>query len=539
MSIAIVSALTWEIFGRNRSALLMNAAIAAALGIAINLVGFAGPMSVMILVSFSLLFSSTFAYVDLNPRSLRAGFPRHILVLPLATWMLALVPILGGAAFISVFVLLWLRFLTGVHLSLLQQLAIAGAITALTSWMQAMSWELIRPRMAKLAVLALVSGLASLSLGSLLSEDELFLGRTGGAIALLALMAGGYFFAWMAVVRSRRGDAGEPGSSNQHLRTHSALYFGSSRMPGFSSGVAAQKWYESRVFGRLLPLCMLFFCAVFLSMLYFDVVRGKPSTIQVGLVLLTFCMTSPLVGSAYAWKSPQVPQAMLTPFFASLPLDDVELAFAKLSVSARSHLLGLAMALATIAAVVLLSDNNGQLESFGSWLLAQQGTRGAFCAVLLSGLFMTVATWTAGALLMAGAFYFAAVTWKKGIWKYLAALLGILALLKYAGWLRLDRRDFELLLGQAHIVALALLAASTLVAGFSLRSYARSHPLSALVKVLVGLIAVTAISLLLIWQLELPAKFSWALSGFAVAMGMGTLIPVLRMPVVIAMNRHG
>lgn len=538
MIIAPIAALGWEIFGRNKSALLMNAAIAAALGVAINVGGLAGPMNVMILVSFSLLFSSAFAYVELNPRSPRGGFPRHILVLPLATWMLALVPIMGGAAFISAFVLLWLRFLTGVHLSFVEQLAVAGAITTLLCWMQAMSWELIRLRMAKLALLTVVFILASVSLASLLSADEMFLGRTGGTVTLLATMLTGYFFAWVAVVRSRRGDAGEPGSSSKRLRTSSALHIGSLRMPELHSSVAAQDWYERRVFGRLLPVCMIFFCTLFLSMLFFDGVRSKPSTIEIGLVLFTFCMTSPLVGSAYAWKSPQVPRAMLTPFFAALPLDDVELAFAKLSASARSHLLGVAIVLVTIASIVLFSDNNGQVESIWSYLRAHQGTLGASCAVLLLGLFATVTTWTAGAFLMAGSFYFAVVDWKKGSWKYLVAFLGLLAVLKYSGWFRLNRQHIELLLAHALTIALVLLVTAVFFTAFSLRDYGRSNPLAALGKVLVGFIAVTAVSLVLIWQVSLSAQLHWALSCFAIAAGLSALIPILRLPALIGMNRH-
>jgi hypothetical protein len=538
MNMTPIGALSWEIFGRSKSALLMNTVIAAILGIAVSAGGLAGPMSIMILVSFCLLFASAFAYVDLNLRGTRSGFPRHILVLPLATWMLALVPIMGGAAFISAFVLLWLRFLTGVHLSFIEHLAIAGAITALLSWMQAMTWELIRPRMAKLAVLAVVVVLAAVSLTSLLSADAALLGRTGGTIALLATMGSGYLFAWMAVVRSRRGDAGEPGSSNKRLQTSSALYFGSSRMPGLNGGVAAQEWYEGRVFGRLLPVCMIMFCTLTLSMLFFDGVRNKSSAIEIGLVLFTFCMTAPVVGSAYAWKSPQVPRAMLTPFFAALPLNDVELAFAKLSASARSHLLGVAIVLVTIAAIIPISDNNSHIERLWSYLQSRQGIPGASCAVLLFGIFMTVTTWTAGAFLLASSFYFLVVDWSVRA-KYLVSLAGLLAAGKYSGWFGLERRNFELLLANALAIALVLLAASVIFAALSLRAYGRSHPLAALRKVLVTLIAMTVVSLLLIWQLNLSAQFHWALSCLAVAMGLSASIPILRMPVVIGMNRHG
>jgi hypothetical protein len=538
MIMAPLTALSWEILGRNRSALLMNVAISAVLGIAINAGGLAGPMSIMILVSFSLLFSSAFAYVDLNPRGTRGGFPRHILVLPLATWVLALVPILGGAAFISAFVLLWLRFLTGLHLSIVEQLAVAGAITAMLCWMQAMSWELIRLRMARLALLAVVFILASVSLASLLSADEgLFLGRTGGVITLLTTLSSGYGFAWLAVVRSRRGDAGEPGSSGTRLRTSSALYIGASRVPDSGGGLAAQNWYESRVFGRLLPVCILFFCALFMSMLFLDGVRHSPSAIEIGLVLFTFCLTAPLVGSAYAWKSPHVPRAMLSPFFAALPLDDVELAFAKLSVSARSHLLSVAIVLVTIAGILLISDDNRHIERVWSYLLAHQGMSGAVCAALLLLLFTTVTTWTAGAYLLTASFYFAVVDWKRS-WKYVVEVLVLLAVWKYSGWLRPNRHTLELMLAHADKIALALLAASAIFAAISFRRYCRSHPLSALGKVLVGFVALTTVSLVLIWQLTLSAQLHWALSGFAVAAGLNALIPILRIPGLIEMNRH-
>jgi len=538
MKMAPITALGWEIFGWNRSALLMNAAIGAALGVAVNVVGLAGPMSIMLLVSFSLLLASSFSYIDLNTRSSRAGFPRHILVLPVATWMLALVPILGGAVFISAFVLLWLRFLTSIRLSFVEQLALAGAITALSCWMQAMSWELIRVRLAKLAVLVIVSLLATLSLVSLLSEHALLLGRTGGTVTLLMTMSCGYFFAWMALVRSRRGDAGEAGPSNKRLRTHGVLTFGNSRMPELASGVEAQKWYESRVFGRLLPICLMIVCTLSLSMLLFDAVRSKPSGIEIGLVLLAFFMVSPLVGSAYAWKNPQLPRAMLAPFFAALPLDDVELAFAKLRASARSHLLGVMIVLVTIAAIIVLSDNNAKIEGIWTNLVAHQGTVGAYCVLLLLALFAAVLTWMAGALLMAAAFYFAAVQWKNGALKYLVVFLGLLAFLKYTGWFLLNRVTLQLLLVHAHTIAWVLLAVVLILATLSFRDYRRSNPLAALGKVLAGFVAMTAISLVLIWQVRMSAQLHWALSCFAITTSLGALIPILRLPVEIASNRH-
>jgi len=534
MNMAPFTALSWEIFGRNRSALLVSAAVAAALGIGINIAGWPGKASFLILASFSLLFSSTFGYVDLSPRNPRAGFPRHILVLPVSTWTLALVPILAGAAFLTAFVLLWLRFLMGIQLRLVEQSAIAVAIIAFSCWQQAMSWELIRLRLAKLAVLAVVSGLACLSLASVMSEDNLLLGRIGGVATLLAMMASGYFFAWIAVIRSRRGDAGEPGSPTKRLLTSWASNFGSPRMPELASGTAAQTWYEWRVFGRLAPVCMLFFCTLFLLMHVFHGVRSTPSAIEIGLVLFTFVMVSPLGGSSYAWKNPQVPRAMMTPFFAALPLDDVELAFAKLRMAARSHLLGVAIVLTTIVVIVLISDNNRQIESLWSNLRAQQGTPGASIAVLLLALFTTVATWTAGAFLMARSFYLAVADW-KGRWKY---FVGLFALLAAVGWLPLGREGMELLAAHALPIALALLAVALFFASLSLRDYGRTSPLAALHGVLAGFIAVTVVSPVLIWQLNLSAQHHWALTCFAIATVLCAMIPILRMPALIGMNRH-
>ena len=167
----------------------------------------------------ALQFAFIFSYVDLTAGSkMSGGFPKHILLLPAPTWLLALVPIVAGASFTSGFVLLWLHYVSGVHFSWARQLIIAAAIASLMCWLQAMSWELLPSPAMRIVLLTVVAIAAVVSVVSLLANesDNLF-GRTWGAAGLSVTALSGLGLAYLAVIRARPGDTLDFGAHVRRL----------------------------------------------------------------------------------------------------------------------------------------------------------------------------------------------------------------------------------------------------------------------------------------------------------------------------------
>ena len=174
-----IAALTGELFGKNKWAIVATTllppvgwfAARAYLGASPDAPA-AAPISFLILLGCAVQLACIFAYMDITSGGASGGFPKHILLLPAPTWLLALVPIVAGSVFISGFVLLWLRFVSAIHLSGIDQLVMVAAISSLMCWLQAMSWELLPGRALRIVVLTVAAIIAVLSVVSLLAPDS-------------------------------------------------------------------------------------------------------------------------------------------------------------------------------------------------------------------------------------------------------------------------------------------------------------------------------------------------------------------------------
>jgi hypothetical protein len=101
MYAAASTALAGEIFGKNKATLLFIALaipagwlIAAAWLSTMHRSGAASDIPVALTVGGILAFrlACPFCYADLDSEAMNKGFPRHILVLPAPTWLLASSP---------------------------------------------------------------------------------------------------------------------------------------------------------------------------------------------------------------------------------------------------------------------------------------------------------------------------------------------------------------------------------------------------------------------------------------------------------------
>jgi hypothetical protein len=550
MYVAASAALTREILGKHKKDLLSTTLVIPAVGFVAKVYltrhshmdpAVATPLlGVLLLPALALLLCSYFAYVDLTGGRPSAGFPRHILVLPVPTWLLALVPMVTGSLFIAAFLLLWLR-LTGIRFDWTEQLAIAGGVTASLCWIQALSWRLIQQRYVRLLTLAVVLTFAGMALISLLADDSHFLfGHSAGLLSLVCVIVSGYALAYLAVIRSRHGDTAESAASVRrlHVRTTPAWNRGT-RLPRLRDGAAAQKWFEWRVFGRLLPTGMILFGSLVVLMMAFERIRTKPSVIELAMLAFLFLLIASLTGGAYASQSLETSRVELGLFRAALPLSDWELASSKLSLAIRSHLLSLLIVLVVIATVLLTSSNNTAVTLLWSKLQAVQGKAGASLCVFLLALAAAVTAWALAVYGMSAWLFAAAVNWKRNGWKTaLIALLALALFLKLAALGFQARSEIGSWLESAHLTIL-LLPAVTLALGLGLLPRFRAlNRLSDLRGAATVCGAALAACVVLLWQLDLSPGYRWALSWLAVTATLLTFIPFLLVPIVIGLHRH-
>lgn len=541
-----VGALLGELLGKNKGSLFATSIVAPAAWYAARayfstLPGPPSPIGPVVgfalLLLLALQLAAIFAYVDLSTGSMKGGFPKHVLLLPLPTWLLALVPIASGTVFIATFVLLWLRYVSGFAFGAFEQLTIATAIASLMCWVQAISWELLPSRPLGIVVLTMVVIATILSVTSLLATDaDVLFGRTWGAVGLSVAIVGGFALACLAVRRARRGDTLDLGSWLRSPLKSLPVPSGNARVPAMPSATAAQDWYEWRMYGRPLPTLMLIVVVGPLASVVFE--ARTPSFLFPSVMLLVFFAFAPVMGASYISKLVTT-RAQMGAFEATRPLSDLELGFAKLRLSIRSHLLALAILVPVIVLIIATSHHNEILAALWARLVALLGNLGACLCVGLGLLLITTLSWVWTAGFMAFQLFAQAVNQKKYAVKVsLAVVATFLVLLIGARKLYEARAGANAWLQVPHwqmFIPTLLLIAFAL---WLVPKFRHSSDLRALTKIIWGCAVVTGLCLLAVLPLQLAAGYKVALAAMVTAIAISTFIPSLLMPVLFDMNRH-
>jgi len=542
---AAPTALAAEIFGKNKPTLLLIALAfpsvwilaAAWLGTLHTLgLAFQIPVGFTLGSILALRLACAFCYVDPAAESLNNGFPQRILVLPAPTWLLALVPLATGAICVTLFALAWLRFAAGVQLEWIQLPVIAGAIAAGLSWTQAALWKLVPTVLLRIIVFGAAASLVAYSAVSILSQGNHLLDKTGGALGLVASLLGGWYCAYRAVVLARRGDAVDQASYLQRLRLRMPLR-SHSRVPILTNAAAAQNWFEWHVFGFWLPLLSLTEFVLLLPRLFLK--WHAPLAVDIMMLASLYMMLLLMAGGFYAQRSPTSPSEQLSSFHATLPLRNLDLAFAKLNLTVKCHLLSFGVLLAAFTTLILLNDDNSELICGWSWLETHLGSSGAASCVFLLTLLAAAMTWAASVYVMSTRLFVAGMKWKGQRWEIINVPLYALALLlwfKPSIWRYLS--SLPVLVESAHLL---VLLPATLIIGCGLAllpRFRRLNPLSELKGVGIAFCVALAACLILIWQLNLSFGYRWAFSWLACAAAGVTFIPCLLVPVVIGLQRH-
>jgi len=351
-------ALLWEIWGRRKWNFLWHGitllgGIACVVCKALSASEVMGAILALIAVTCFLgsylCLLTWFGYIEADPRQLRVGFPGRLLLKPVSTLRLALVPMtFGGAAVVTV-LLLWDKLV-------LDPLGYAGPVTPLWLgavclsffwWSQALAWSL--PRMGGrgfalliISVLHLLIGLAPLS--------PVPVAAGWHWLILAGLLGTAVLVAFIGLKWTRRGAWEGP---SWFSLARMALRPGRTRLKvrAFASPFFAQFWLEWRVNGLVLPGVVAGIGAAIIPVIC---LVGEPGeTGDLGIVIVNLMVTVPLVlsgvmSTAVARLDPLQPSGTLPTYLAVRPITNGGLLLAKLAVGLVSSVLTWLVAVAAI-----------------------------------------------------------------------------------------------------------------------------------------------------------------------------------------------
>jgi len=203
----------WEIWGRHKASFLgQGAALAAGLcfvqwkrhGVSEILAALLALASLAGFVGGYLHLLSSFAYVEMDAAKVRVGYPARLLLKPLRTARLVLVPMLAGGLAVTAMLNVWVAFVLK-PLGFLPAYDLGWISAVLLSffwWMQALAWGLPLIRFRSLVMVA--AALVHLTVGVM---PQLPFGISAGWQwgILAALLVSAVALAWIGLDLMRQG----------------------------------------------------------------------------------------------------------------------------------------------------------------------------------------------------------------------------------------------------------------------------------------------------------------------------------------------
>ncbi len=268
-------AILWEIWGRHKLNFLWQGVALAASVFCVHWKEHGAPKEVLpLLVSVTsicflgayLHLLACFGYIEVDARRVQLGFPGRLLLKPVSTARLVMVPMFfGGLVIVTIFAIwteLVLRHLASIAASDL--LWISTVLLSFFWWMQALAWglSLLKGRVLALLIVAVIHLLVAILPLPLMPGSALSGWRRP---ILAALLVSAVPAAWFGLKLMRQGRW--EGPSRISMRWSSLRFArAQGRRKTFGSAFGAQFWLEWRRQGLLLP-CLsggvaLLFCPI-------------------------------------------------------------------------------------------------------------------------------------------------------------------------------------------------------------------------------------------------------------------------------------
>ena len=307
-------AMLWEIWARNKASYLWHgAALGAGLcfvqwkrqGVSEILAAVLALASLAGFISGYLQLLSCFAHVEVDSAKVKAGYPGHLLLKPLRTFHLVMVPMLVGGLVTTTMLDIWVAFVLK-PLGLFPVYNLSWiSIVALSFfwWMQALAWGLPLVRFRSFVMVAVA--LVHLTVGALPQLTFVFNISPGWQWGIAAtLLVSALPSAWLGLKLMREGRWDGPSWIsilwNRWLRTRAH-----GRRARFRSAFGAQFWLEWQRQGWLFPglsgaMSLVVFPSALLILVKWSDVGAPPPEAILAVLLSGPLLLSGVMGPAMA-----------------------------------------------------------------------------------------------------------------------------------------------------------------------------------------------------------------------------------------------
>ena len=530
-----VRAMLWQLWRRHRWGLAFDVAYLAVAALIVALLPVAMRTRV---VGFYLTMTGSgvllhvltiFFYgldTDLSKRD--SGFPQRSFTLPVPTWKLVSVPMLGGLAAVYA---LWAWF----SLLVLRPCGYparpwspAAVVAAFAGVIQALAWTPFAEgwmRIVLTIVMLVLLGLSHFAIVFIAGIDS----ELGNTIGLSLVWLAAYGVAVTGVSRARRGDA------LQWLALQRLVQRVADWQPGrrreFRSAAQAQRWYELRRGAALAPCYVGLLLVMLMPILFIEQSTGTAkwhlALAALGMPPLMFAFFGATLGKPDPWtKSP------ISSFLATRPLSCAHLVAAKFRAAVVTSLLSCGMALAFLVVWLLFANNREALVR-----LCQGVSPIKISAIAVAGL---VGWWAFTWKSLAESFYIG-LTGREWVVNVAGIAFGGLFLVLLGGglWLYFYPDLLPAVMAWTPWLLGAALAAKAGLAAWTISGLHRRRlvPASQLMQRLAAWCAIVAVSSsCAIWLLPRVWATPWQLIA-----GCVFLVPLSRLaaaPLALAWNRH-
>lgn len=547
----MIRALIWEVLRKNRIGLVIAIFVAPTLWKIIEYWILssqvmseyfpAGRISFAILSIAVLLLYFTFSYVDSHSNNKHAeGFPKHVLRLPLPTWVLAVVPIILGTVVVSGFIMLWINNFLDFQLGWLMQLTICCVAGTFIAWSQAINWGLNTPILQKIMLLLSVIAALVCSVLAILKVDDsdsVYI-QLYGSLGLFLLLVSGYYFSFVTLIRTRRGESFLFFNVPQFSKLVDRLT-NSKRVIKLSDGVKAQYWYEWKMLAFVIPLIIGVVSVITIVGVSFS---GKLRLVPISILLtsMVFLMSS----FSMAGNKLGLDKFNILPHCATRPLSDFDLAMSKLIPLAIAFAIGYVFFLFT-PFICLTIVGFPEANELSNQILTKFDVSGVLSIFALSVILVMAAFWIISAngvsilLMDSKLFIFGFNT--------LFFCAGAFIIWGYA-YIKNDPENFQALIDSSvifqfikhntQLVPLLLTSLITMLMVFLLAKFKRVANILELKKYGVYCVGFLIICLSLLRIIDMPEKIFHFASYSILNVTLLCFLPFIIAPISVARNRH-
>ena len=366
-------AMLWEIWGRHKvSFLWQGVALAASAffvywkmhGASESFGDLLGVASLCCFLGAYLHLMFCFGYMEFDARRVQLGFPGRLLLKPVSTARLVLVPmVFGGAVVVTIFALwtgLVLPHLSAINVSNL--LWISTVLLSLFWWMQALEWSLplLKVRSVVLLMVVVIHFLMLLLPGLVMTFAPVWTGQSGWLWGILyALLMSALPVAWIGLKLMRQGRWEGPSWISMLWSCLPTVRARGTRKR-FGSAFRAQFWLEWQRQGWLLPgftaamALLVIPSAIFVGAKWTNVDAPPPEAI-LAVLLSGPLLLSGMMGPALA-KFDLLGSTRELPVYISVrPMTNGGFVMAKLAMALASSALTLLISVAGICLCLVIA----------------------------------------------------------------------------------------------------------------------------------------------------------------------------------------